>query len=44
MSTVYNFALKPETSCVKKVTKPILETRNANNIIAYHMFDLFIIK
>ena len=44
MSTVYNFALKAETSCVKKVIKPIWETRNANNIIAYHMFDLFIIK
>ena len=42
MTTFYNFALKIETSWVKKVVKPISETWNiANDVIAY--FGLFIL-
>ena len=35
MTTVYNFTLKIETSWVKIVSKPILETWSANDVIAY---------
>ena len=31
MTTIYNFALKMETSLAKSVVKAILETKNANN-------------
>ena len=35
MITFCNFALKIETSWVKQVVKPILETWNANDVIVY---------
>ena len=44
MTTFYNFSLKIETSCAKKVVKPILETSNANDVIVYVGFIYFWIK
>ena len=38
ITTFYNYALKVETSLAKRMVKPILETRNANDIA----FDWFI--
>ena len=41
MATFYNFAFKIETSLAKRVAKPILETRNANDVIAYVWFNIY---
>ena len=38
MTTFYNFTLKIETSWVKKVVKPNLETWNANDNIVFICF------
>ena len=35
MTIFYNFTLKIETSWTKNVVKPILETWNANDVIAH---------
>ena len=35
MTNFYNFSLKIETSCAKKVLNPILETWNANDVTVY---------
>ena len=35
MTTFYKFPLKIETSCAKKVLKPILEIRNTNDVTVY---------
>ena len=37
MTTFYNFTLKIDTSCAKKVVNPIFETWNPN-IIVYVLF------
>ena len=41
MATFYNFAFKIEASLAKRVAKPILETRNANDVIAYVWFIIY---
>ena len=38
MTTLYNFALKVETSWAKKVLKPIMDTWNTNDVIVYVSF------
>ena len=44
MTTFYNFTLKIETSCARKVIKSILETLNVNDIIMHVWFIYFWIK
>ena len=44
VTTFYNFALKIETSWAKRVVKPILESWNAANVIAYVSFIHSLIK
>ena len=44
MTTIYNFALKMETSLAKSVVKAILETKNANNFIVYIFFIYLFLK
>ena len=44
MTTIYNFALKMETSLAKSVVKAILETKNANNFIVYICFIYLFLK
>ena len=38
VTTLYNFALKIETSWAKRARKPILETWNANDVTVYVWF------
>ena len=38
VTTLYNFAIKIETSWAKRVRKSILETWNANDVIVYVWF------
>ena len=38
MTTFHNFALKIETSWAKRMVKPVLETRNANDVNTHVWF------
>ena len=38
MTTLYNFALKIETTLSKRVAKPISETKNNIDVIVYASF------
>ena len=40
MTAFYNFNLKTETSWIKVVVQPTLETWNANDVIVYVWFIL----